>query len=305
MAVPRVIQQFIKDTRRLDTINAGDDLTTSHNQLIIANSGLLANLPAPVDGTEIFFKFNTPDSVHVIAPVNTNIDGFGQIVSNATGQSMRLVAADGVWLRASQFGNQFDNLDRPTYTLSNFNAPTEAEYGEDVTGSADVLNEGDLGNDLVELKVGESTISSQNIRLDFNESTNVSLTGTITQQPGLYQISIETPSASISQGFEVLTPATLISISDLTAPIDASRGDTIDVTVTVENEGESVTDTPIQLYVNRGQSSERLVEEKLVDLDFLESKELTYTFEILSTSDSIEVEVDTGDATQARQIQLN
>lgn len=304
MAVPRVIQQFIKDTRRLEAIDSGDNLTASHNQYIIANSGLLANLPEPVDGTEVFFKFNTPDSVHVIAPVGSNIDGFGQIVSNATGQSLRLVAADGVWLRASQLGNQFGELDRPTYTLSNLNAPTEVTYGEDVTGTIDVLNEGDLGNELVELKVGEATIDSVNIQLDFDESTNLSLTGTVTQQPGLYQISVETPSANISQGFEVLTPTTLISIGDLTAPISASRGDTVDVEVTVENQGGDVTDTPVKLFVNRGESSERLIEEKVIDLDFLETADLTYTFDIVSLSD-IDIEVVTDDATQSRQIQIN
>lgn len=304
MATPKVIERFIKETRRLQAVNISANTGAEHNQLILANARALINLPEPVGGTEIFLKTRTADNVHLIAPPQSTIDGAGQRVSQGSLQSVRLVAGDDTWHKISELGDSFINLDRPSYTLENFSAPTQAEYNDSITGTVDILNEGDIGNELMSLDLDGSVVASQNVELDFNETLNLSLTGTITVLPGTYQLTISSPTASISQQFEVLTPPTFIDIQTFDAPISATSGESIQVDATVNNEGESATDVPIQLFINRGQPDEELVEEKIIDLDFLESRELSYFFEVTATDD-VELELVTPDATQAQQLQVS
>lgn len=304
MATPRVIEQFIKETRRLEVVEISTDSSSSHNQVIVANANALINLPEPLDGTEIFLKTRTDENVHLIAPAQSTIDGAGQRVSQGSFQSVRLIAGDGTWNKISELGNQFINLDRPSYTLSNFSAPTEAEYGETISGTVDILNEGDIGNELMELSLGTARLDSQNVKLDFNDTINLELSGAITVLPGEYQLTISSPSASISQVFTVTTPQTFISIQNLDAPIEATDGESIQVDVTVQNDGADATGVPIELYLDRGEPTEQLIETKTIDIEFLESRQLSYFFELDTFSDSVELEVATPDATQAQQIQV-
>lgn len=305
MATPKVIEGFIKETRRLTSRTPTSDTNGTHNEIILADSNIIVNLPEPVAGTELFFKFRTDQDVHVIAAPGTTLDGEGQIVSGASDQSMRVMAADATWHKVSTRGGTFNNLSRPSYTLNNFTTPNQAEYGEQISTSVDVLNEGDIGYDPITLEIDGREIDSTRTRLDFNETSNETLSGTVNIVPGNYSISVSTPAANISQAFEVTMPATFISITDLEAPVEVTSGDEVTATVSVSNQGAGSTDNPVELYINDGSQTETLVGSDTVSLDFLESEELTFNFTIDTDQSSVTLRAETLDTEVSRNIQIN
>jgi len=305
MAAPRVIQQFIRETRRLTPRNISEDITATHNQVIIAEGQSLINLPEPIDGTEVFMKARTNDDVHLIAPPQANVDGEGQLVSQNEFQSVRLAAGDDTWYIVSQKGDQFITLDRPSYTLTNFSAPTQAEYGTDITGSVDILNEGDLGNEPMSLTLGQSELAEEFVRLDFNETVNLSLTGTIQVLPGSYSLTIQSRDGSISQNFEVTTPTTFIEILNFDAPVNATDGEVVDVSATVKNQGQNATDVPIELYIDRNDPTEQLVSSATIDLNFLEERTLDLSFTLDTNESTVSLELVTPDDTISQDVTVN
>jgi hypothetical protein len=124
---------------------------------------------------------------------------------------------------------------------------SEIVEGDTVETTASVENTGDLeGSYDVELEVDGQTVDSQSVTLDGGESTTVAFDRTFSDA-GSYDVSVSGESAG---SLEVLTPPDIEATTLETSPNPALEGETVDIQVTLENDGGATGEFDAQLQVD-------------------------------------------------------
>ncbi len=159
--------------------------------------------------------------------------------------------------------------------------PEQVDIGQEVTIKAVITNTGDLkGSHLVELKIDGVTVASHEVALAGQSSQEVSFTYTA-KASGICRVVIGTLAGAIvvkevapttTPRAPTIKPSPLI-LSELTiSPANAIVGETVYVTVTVANVGESREDSRIILKID-----DVVVQSREIALEAGGSMELTFS----------------------------
>ncbi len=147
-------------------------------------------------------------------------------------------------------------------------SPAEAEPGETVTVTVKVQNVGEQkGTHELELIIDGLVEHSESVTLDGGQSTTITFT---VQKETRKSYSVEV--AGLSKSFEVVAPAEFVASNLNVSPEEVEPGETVTVTVEVQNVGEQEGTHELELKVDG------IVEEtKGVTLDGGESSTVSFT----------------------------
>jgi PGF-CTERM protein/surface glycoprotein (TIGR04207 family) len=139
-------------------------------------------------------------------------------------------------------GSQFANitLQQPaTFEVSNLSAPPNATAGDTITVNATVSNVGDIaGTTDAEFVFAGEVLLSETVALDGGNSTTVSFeVPTANVSADIYEHGVQAGDDAVTANITLQQPATF-EVSNLTAPANATVGDTITVNATVSNVGD-------------------------------------------------------------------
>jgi hypothetical protein len=184
---------------------------------------------------------------------------------------------------ASVRANGTLTLDPPRYVLTETTAPS-AVRGDDATVTATVRNAGDFrGMRTVELRLDrdhdgdfddEAVAATAAPTIRSGASADVELAGpTDGLEPGTYDYQLASPDETVEGTLEVLQPATF-RFDRLDGPHNVTRGETVNVSVELTNEGDVAADRTVS-FDRPGEATEN----RSVRLAGSESTTLEYTVE--------------------------
>lgn len=185
-----------------------------------------------------------------------------------------------------------DEFPGPNFELQNVDAPERVEPGEDIAVTADIVNTGEFEDtQLVELVVEELDQDSIELTLEPDESDDVALS--VPTAPGdedIYTLTLSTHDDTFSQSVTVGADEAVFGLLNLD-PTEATveRGDTLDVSVDVENVGTAEGTQTVFLQVDGddvdeaevtlpGESSDTIS----LTLDTTDLEEGEYTFTVVT-----------------------
>ncbi|MFB6228254.1 MAG: CARDB domain-containing protein, partial [Halobacteriales archaeon] len=125
------------------------------------------------------------------------------------------------------------------FSVSGLSAPPNATAGETITVNATVSNVGDVeGTTDAEFVFGGNVLLNQTVALGAGNSTQVSFAvPTAGVAPGTYEHGVQAGTSGQFANITIQQPATF-EVSNLSAPPNATAGDTITVNATVSNVGD-------------------------------------------------------------------
>jgi len=138
-------------------------------------------------------------------------------------------------------------VEDPFFDVQDFEAPAIAAQGDDVTGTATIVNVGnETDTQTVNLTVGTETLASEEVTLDPGADQDVTLTGEVTNEPGEYDIAISTDNNTESRDFTVTDPD---DDAFITGDLRDEFGDRIDnasdIPIRIFADGQEIQESPI------------------------------------------------------------
>ena len=181
----------------------------------------------------------------------------------------------------------------PTASIS---GPTSAEVGEQVTYTASASDDGTIASYEWDFDGdGETDATGESVTTSFDSAGSYDVELTVTDDQGAETTATQTITVS-----EAPDPANF-QISNLDAPSEATQGDTVTVTATVENTGDVEATQPVEFSFDGS-----VVDSQQVTLAGGASDEVTFTLDTTGVAaDTYTHGVSTNDDTATAQITVN
>ena len=156
-----------------------------------------------------------------------------------------------------------DELEPATFEVTDFSISSmELEPEVEFLVQANITNTGEeTDSDLVTLSIDGETVEDSSIELDPGETATSNFTIEAPEEPGEYNLTIETADDEVTEGITVLAPPNF-QILDADMPVDVDQGQNVTVDLIIENTGSHGTQ-PVNFTVYAQEEDD----EELIDAD--------------------------------------
>ncbi|MFO7926618.1 MAG: DUF7282 domain-containing protein [Halobacteriota archaeon] len=139
-----------------------------------------------------------------------------------------------------------------SFTVSDLSAPASVEQGESANISAMITNPNDVvETQSVEYRFDGEVLVREEVSLEANESTNLSMTlDTSDVEVGDSIHGVYTRESGIPAQIAIVEEIDSFSVSELTAPVRVTAGETVSVNATITNPNEFAAEQPVQFRFN-------------------------------------------------------
>ena len=168
------------------------------------------------------------------------------------------------------------NLDAPSGALTNDTINVTAELENIAQGALDIPI--DLALEQNGTRV--ATLKTKDVDMLSGEVRNISFTRKIIQTAGSYDIGVFSDDGFDVEPFEIQFSDTQPLVRNLNAPGASYDGEQITVTADIFNIGEPATGVNVDLIIDEGQTSERIVGSDTVDPDYRTPVQASVTYNV-------------------------
>lgn len=218
---------------------------------------------------------------------------------------------------------------RTKFTASNIQSPSTAAYGDTITVSADIENQGEPADAEVDLRVGEGYV-------DTNPEDGTNIPGRVVEEQTLTNLDIFDPQTvtfdyrldiAAEQGslgifappdsevegptahrvltdIDITTGIPEIVVRDIQAPSVVETNETIEVTAELENIAQGDINIPIELALEQNGTRVNTLESKDVNMFAGEIQQITFTHTVIQTAGSYDIGIFSNDGFSVQPLEI-